>query len=74
MTRIDYVFHSHHWDAVEAQVLKMDTGSDHRPVSLRCAGRMSDEETGEPIVAPETLEAYMLQTYRVETTIAEKGI
>ena len=32
VTRIDYVFHSHHWDAVEAQVLKMDTGSDHRPV------------------------------------------
>ena len=37
VTRIDYVFHSRHWDAVEAQVLKMDTGSDHRPVvaSLR---------------------------------------
>jgi endonuclease/exonuclease/phosphatase (EEP) superfamily protein YafD len=32
VTRIDYVFHSRHWDAVEAQVLKMDTGSDHRPV------------------------------------------
>jgi vancomycin resistance protein VanJ len=32
VTRIDYVFHSHHWDAVEAQVLKMDTGSDHRPI------------------------------------------
>ena len=32
VTRIDYVFHSHHWDAVEARVLKMDTGSDHRPI------------------------------------------
>ena len=32
VTRIDYVFHSRHWDAVEAQVLKLDTGSDHRPV------------------------------------------
>jgi len=35
---------------------------------------MSDEETGEPIVAPVTPEVYMLQTYRIETTIAEKGI
>jgi len=32
VTRIDYVFHSRHWDAVDAQVLKMDTGSDHRPI------------------------------------------
>ena len=32
VTRIDYVFHSRHWDAVEAQVLKLNTGSDHRPV------------------------------------------
>jgi len=35
---------------------------------------MSDEETWEPILALVTLEVYMLQTYRVETTIAEKGI
>jgi hypothetical protein len=35
---------------------------------------MSDEETGEPIVAPVNMEVYMLQTYRIETTIAEKGI
>jgi vancomycin resistance protein VanJ len=32
VTRIDYVFHSRHWDAIEAQVLKIATGSDHRPV------------------------------------------
>lgn len=32
VTRIDYVFHSRHWDAVEARVLKINTGSDHRPV------------------------------------------
>lgn len=32
LTRIDYVFHSQHWDAVDAKVLKMATGSDHRPV------------------------------------------
>lgn len=32
VTRIDYVFHSRHWDTVEARVLKMATGSDHRPV------------------------------------------
>ena len=32
VTRIDYVFHSRHWNAVEAEVLKMDTGSDHRPI------------------------------------------
>lgn len=32
LTRIDYVFHSRHWVAVDAQVLEMATGSDHRPV------------------------------------------
>ena len=32
VTRIDYVFHLCDWDVVEARVLKMDTGSDHRPV------------------------------------------
>jgi hypothetical protein len=35
---------------------------------------MSDEEAGEPIVASANLEVYMLQTYRIESTIAEKGI
>ncbi len=32
LTRIDYVFHSHHWVAVDARVLEIATGSDHRPV------------------------------------------
>jgi vancomycin resistance protein VanJ len=32
LTRIDYVFHSDHWRAVDARVLKLDTGSDHRPI------------------------------------------
>jgi vancomycin resistance protein VanJ len=42
VTRIDYVFHSRHWDAVEAQVLKMDTGSDHRPIVVTL--RWTDNE------------------------------
>lgn len=32
LARIDYVFHSRHWRAVDAAILKMPTGSDHRPV------------------------------------------
>ncbi len=32
LTRIDYVFHSAHWSAVDATVLMLETGSDHRPV------------------------------------------
>ena len=32
LTRIDYIFHSDHWRATEARVLKAETGSDHRPV------------------------------------------
>ena len=30
--RIDYIFHSRHWRTVEARVLSMPTGSDHRAV------------------------------------------
>jgi endonuclease/exonuclease/phosphatase (EEP) superfamily protein YafD len=32
LTRIDYVFHSRHWAAVDAAVLQLPTGSDHRPI------------------------------------------
>lgn len=32
LARIDYVFYSRHWRAVDATVLKTPTGSDHRPV------------------------------------------
>ena len=32
LTRIDYVFHSRHWAGVDARVLTMPTGSDHRPI------------------------------------------
>jgi vancomycin resistance protein VanJ len=32
LARIDYVFHSDHWRAVEARVLDSGAGSDHRPV------------------------------------------
>jgi vancomycin resistance protein VanJ len=42
VTRIDFVFHSHHWDALEAKVLTMDTGSDHRPV-VATLRRTNDE-------------------------------
>lgn len=40
LTRIDYIFHSRHWTAVDATVLKPATGSDHRPIvaTLRWAG------------------------------------
>lgn len=40
LTRIDYVFHSRHWRAVDAAVLKTQTSSDHRPViaTLRWIG------------------------------------
>lgn len=34
LARIDYVFHSRHWRAVDASVLKMPTGSDHRPIII----------------------------------------
>ncbi len=33
LTRIDYIFHSRHWRAVDARVLNAQTGSDHRPVT-----------------------------------------
>lgn len=32
LARIDYVFYSRHWRAVDARVLKTPTGSDHRPI------------------------------------------
>jgi vancomycin resistance protein VanJ len=41
LTRIDYVFHSHHWVAVDAQVLDLDTGSDHLPVVVTLVIRSS---------------------------------
>ena len=34
LTRIDYVFYSDHWRALDGQVIRSETGSDHRPVVL----------------------------------------
>lgn len=46
--RIDYIFHSNHWQAVDARLADSDGGSDHRAVVADLVFRESDSaETGQ---------------------------